>query len=164
MYKTLRRGEGLLQYRVVGSAATRRRRRRHRLACLLVISTAVGAVTVAAAVIVPVVLTANLVALPAGLRTLAVSTKHGLTRYIAVLPVREAKFKLLRNGVTNDTDWRATRIVWKVNVSSSSPRRITKYCSVRSIDNRTIFILIIKLKKYTLKRTLRQYLSEMIDT
>ncbi|KAK9512591.1 hypothetical protein O3M35_000982 [Rhynocoris fuscipes] len=112
MYKTIRQGETSLQYRILPQEDNHitsntnkigriKRLRRNRIACVLIISLVVGCVTVAAAVIVPILLTTNIIALPAKFQTFAVQTKHGKynlqgTQYIAILPVKEANFKEIK--------------------------------------------------------------------
>uniref|UniRef100_T1IGA7 Uncharacterized protein n=1 Tax=Rhodnius prolixus TaxID=13249 RepID=T1IGA7_RHOPR len=109
MYKTVRQGETSLQYRILPQEESHttnkisriKRFRRNRIACVLIISLVVGCVTVAAAVIVPILLTTNIIALPAKFQTFALQTKHGKynlqgTQYIAILPVKEANFKEIK--------------------------------------------------------------------
>ncbi|KAF6211576.1 hypothetical protein GE061_012089 [Apolygus lucorum] len=107
MYKTVRQGEASLQYRILpqedtgGRIARAKRLRRSRIACILIASLVVGCLTVTAAVIIPILLTTNIVALPAKFQTFALSTKHGKynlqgAQYIAILPVKEAHFKEIK--------------------------------------------------------------------
>ncbi|CAB0010907.1 unnamed protein product, partial [Nesidiocoris tenuis] len=108
MYKTVRQGESSLQYRILpqedtsGRIARARKLRKSRIVCILVASLVVGCLTVTAAVIIPILLTTNIVALPAKFQTFALSTKHGRygsvqgAQYIAILPVKEAHFKEIK--------------------------------------------------------------------
>ncbi|XP_014239625.1 uncharacterized protein LOC106661038 [Cimex lectularius] len=117
MYKIVRQGESSLQYRILpqedNSVKIERHRRlkRNRIACVLIVSLIIGCVTVAAAVIIPILLTTNIVALPAKYQTFAFSTKHGKynipgTQFIAILPVKEAHFKEIKIFQASETSHR----------------------------------------------------------
>ncbi|KAL1131454.1 hypothetical protein AAG570_011071 [Ranatra chinensis] len=102
MYKTVRQGESCLQYRIVGQEEYRRtvkRSRSGRIACLLTGALVVACLTVAGAVLMPILLTTNIVALPAGLHTFALRPQPAQLQqqqqYIAIVPVREAKFRIV---------------------------------------------------------------------
>lgn len=107
MYKTVRQGDNCLQYHILpqddvtsGHVMKRRRPPRSRTALVLVITLVLGCAIVAAAVLIPVLMRANVVALPARFQTFAVAAssvkmggrgKYSLqgTQYIALLPVKD---------------------------------------------------------------------------
>jgi hypothetical protein len=100
MYKTVKQGDSCLQYRILpqeeGGTRPRRRWRRRRVACLLTAGLVIACLTVAGAVLLPILLSTNIVALPAGFHTFALrqhASKYA--QYIAIVPVREAHFKIL---------------------------------------------------------------------
>lgn len=108
MYKTVRQGDNCLQYHILpqddvtsGHVMKRRRPPRSRTALVLVITLVLGCAIVAAAVLIPVLMRANVVALPARFQTFAVAAssvkmggrgKYALqgTQYIALLPVKDS--------------------------------------------------------------------------
>lgn len=108
MYKTVRQGENSLQYHILpqddvttGHVMKRRRSSRHRTAFILVLTLILGCAIVAAAVLIPVLMTSNVVTLPARFQTFAVAASsvnvrpHGKytlqgTQYIALLPVKDS--------------------------------------------------------------------------
>uniref|UniRef100_A0A1B6DM27 Uncharacterized protein n=1 Tax=Clastoptera arizonana TaxID=38151 RepID=A0A1B6DM27_9HEMI len=105
MYKTVRQGDNSLQYTILaqddytptGSTMKRRRSSRRNTAFILIVTLILGCGIVAAAVLIPVLLSSNVVALPARFQTFAVAAtnikgKYNIqgTQYIALLPLKDA--------------------------------------------------------------------------